>query len=87
MTKEKLQAILDTMPASTLIYVRAGDNAWPARPRRFEYQGKPQNVLYLDHVGSDEDGDHLNYPEGYSGAKEIPVKGMTNARTRSTGTR
>ena len=74
MTKEKLQAILDKMPAGTLIYLRQGDDAWPAHPRRFKEGGPGPRVLYLEVVLEDEDGDHRNFPEGYTGVTEIPIK-------------
>jgi hypothetical protein len=73
MTKEKLQAILDKLPAGTLIYVRQGDDAYPAHLRRFN-ESRPA-VLYLDIVGEDESGDHRNFPEGYSGTREVAIKG------------
>jgi hypothetical protein len=73
MTKEKLQAILDTMPAGSLVYLRRGDDAWPAQARRFKEGGNLTEVLYLEVVPEDEDGDHRNFPEGYNGVTEVPI--------------
>jgi len=73
MTKEKLAAILEKLPAGTLIYVRVRDDAWPAKARRFTSRAA-ESVLYIDHVAEDDDGDHRNFPEGYSGAKEVPLE-------------
>jgi hypothetical protein len=73
MTKEKLQAILDTMPAGSLVYLRREDDAWPAQARRFKEGGNPTEVLYLEVVPEDEDGDHRNFPEGYNGVTEVPI--------------
>lgn len=62
MTKEQLLRILDKFPKGTEIYIRQGDDAWAAKATAFE----GENVLYLSPTA----GDHRNYPEGYTGAKE-----------------
>lgn len=69
MTKEELIAILDKVPAGTEIYVRSADNAWPAQARRFN-DDPPVIYIDIDHSRLD---DHLNFPEGYSGAVEVSV--------------
>lgn len=69
MTKKDLLLILANLPDETEIYVRSGDNAWPAAQRMFKYQGKFQNVLYLETSS----GNHRNFPEGYNGVEEVKL--------------
>jgi len=69
MKKEELEKILAKLPAGTEIYVRSRDDAWPAKARLFSSQGRPPDVLYLESAA----GDHRNFPEGYSGVKELPL--------------
>lgn len=73
MRKEALQAILDQLPAGTQVYIRQRDDAYPAKARIFSEDGVPENVLYLQ-VDVDRADEHRNFPEGYSGVKELKLK-------------
>lgn len=64
-TREDLLNIIEKLPPGTEIFTRSGDNAWPTKVRVFQY-GR-EVTAYMDY----ERGDHRNFPEGYSGAKEI----------------
>lgn len=64
MTKEDMIALLEKLPPGTEIYSRQGDNAWPAKLRVFQ---EPAIVAYITINAND----HRNFPEGYSGVKEI----------------
>lgn len=63
--------ILLAMPKGSEVLVRYGDDAWGAAPKAWSWGGKAQtNLLYLD---ADPETHH-NYPRGYNGTEEIPVK-------------
>lgn len=65
MKKQYLEALLSSLPDDTEIYIRVGDDAWPAKARFFNND----NVLYLEHTA----GDHRNFPEGQRGINEVKI--------------
>lgn len=74
MTKEELEAVLAKLPARTEIYVRAGshrDDAYPATFHVFESKGVLETIGFYIDVDSERTDEHRNYPEGYSGCKEV----------------
>lgn len=72
MEKEELIALLEKLPPKTEVFVRAGsyrDDAYAPVLKVFEYQKRTISA-YLDI----QRGTHRNYPEGYSGAREITAE-------------
>jgi hypothetical protein len=78
MTKKELLEILEVLPDETEIYVRDGGDAYPARARFFSPKEGCSTVLYLE-IAPGGGGDHLNFPEGYRGAKEIDITSLVQA--------
>lgn len=74
MTKEQMQTVIDRLTSGTPIFVRQGDNAYPAKPRLFEEEcaqgDTPGLVLYLeiDHKRLNE---HRNFPD--MGERPLPI--------------
>jgi len=72
MDKDELIAILEKLPKGTEVYVRSDDNAWPARPRLFNnILGVSPFKVFID---LKQGGNHLNFPEHYSGAVEYDIQ-------------
>lgn len=68
MSKEELIAQLQKLPNGTELFSRQGDNAWPVKLRVFE-EGNGI-AAYFDCQFDN----HRNFPEHYSGVKEITQK-------------
>ncbi len=76
MGRDELIGLLQKLPADTVIAVRGTNNlsgdCWPPAIRVWEYQGRLKATI---EIGS---GNHYNYPEGYSGVKEVTEKFFTH---------
>lgn len=71
MTRDQLINLLQRCPEDTKIYVRQGDNAWPAEARVFEETS--ETVLYFCANGGGNISANRNFPERY-GARELQSK-------------
>lgn len=72
MTKKELEKILKKLPDDAQIFVRSGDDAYPAKGRYFGDEGDGEHVLYFQ-IDQKKTDYHRNFPEGYSGTKEIKL--------------
>jgi len=71
MDKDELIELLQKLPKGTEIYTRSADNAWPTVPRLFKANtGESPMRLFMCYGP----GDHLNFPEHYSGAVEYDIQ-------------
>lgn len=76
LTVGNLKKLIQDLDDDTPIYVRHGvayDDAYPAKVRAFN-GGDVKAVLYVMVDDDEARENHRNYPEGYTGAKEIPLR-------------
>ena len=70
MKAEDLKHAMDHLPAKQEVFVRQGDNAYPAKIRFFKENGKTIPYIEIDMEKKDY---HRNFPEGYRGAEEVKI--------------
>lgn len=65
--KNKIAVNLEKALSDANVFVRIGDNAYPAKLRMFETSAGVEFFVEPNWKS----GDHRNFPEGYRGTKEI----------------
>lgn len=66
MNAEKFKKQLSNIPQMQEVYVKIGDDAYPAHIRFFDEGGK-----IIPYVCLEDTLGHRNFPEGYRGTKEV----------------